>query len=129
IVTVGGGMAYGPAGYTHHAVEDLAIMRAMPKMTVIAPGDPQEARLATKAVVEHQGPCYLRLGKSGEPVVHKTMPQFRIGSAITVREGRDITLISTGEMLKVAVDVADLLAAEDIRVRVLSMHTVKQVDR
>jgi len=128
IVTVGGGMAYGSAGYSHHAVEDLAIMRAMPNMVLVAPGDPVETRSATRAIVGRQGPCYLRLGKSGEPVVHKTTPQFAIGNAITVREGTDLTLMSTGDMLKVAVDVADLLAAEGIGARVLSMHTVKPID-
>src|SRR5437763_8263703 len=75
IVAVGGGLAYGPAGYTHHALEDLAVMRAMPGMTVLAPGDPVEARLATTALADRQGPCYLRLGKAGEPLVHRQQPE------------------------------------------------------
>ena len=81
-------------------------MRALPGMTVVAPGDPVETRLATQGIVAHQGPCYLRLGKAREPVVHSTEPVFLIGRAITVRPGRDVTLISTGGMLKAAVDTA-----------------------
>jgi transketolase len=128
IIAVGGGLAYGPAGYTHHALEDLAVMRAMPGMTVLAPGDPVETRLATRAIAEHEGPCYLRLGKAGEPVVHHVQPQFRIGAAISLREGRDVTLISTGGMLKRSLDAAEALAAHELEARVLSMHTVKPLD-
>lgn len=128
IVAVGGGLAYGPAGYTHHALEDLAVMRAMPGMTVLAPGDPIEARLATRAIAERDGPCYLRLGKAGEPLVHHAQPEFRIGEAIILRDGRDVTLISTGGMLKRSLDAADALAARKVEARVLSMHTVKPLD-
>jgi len=128
IIAVGGGLAYGPAGYTHHALEDLAVMRAMPGMTVLAPGDPTETRQATRAIAEHEGPCYLRLGKAGEPVVHQNEPQFRIGEAISLRDGRDVTLISTGGMLKRSLDAADALAAGGIEARVLSMHTLKPLD-
>jgi len=128
IVAVGGGLAYGSAGYTHHAVEDLAVMRAMPNMTVIAPADPVETRLATRAIVDWQGPCYLRLGKAGEPVVHQTEPKFQIGKAIIAREGADVTLISTGGVLKKVLEAADLLLARGVSVQVLSMPTVKPID-
>jgi len=128
IVAVGGGLAYGPAGYTHHALEDLAVMRAMPGMTVVAPGDPVEARLATKAIVDHEGPCYLRLGKAGEAIVHQHQPAFRIGEAIILRDGRDATLISTGGMLKRSLEAAEALAARGREARVISMHTVKPLD-
>jgi transketolase len=128
VVAVGGGYAYGPQGYTHHGLEDLAVMRALPGMTVIAPGDPVETRLATRAIVAHPGPCYLRLGKANEPVVHRSEPEFAIGQALPVRPGRDVTLITTGGVLKVAVDVAERLAPEGIDVAVLSMPTVKPLD-
>ncbi len=128
IVAVGGGLAYGSAGYTHHAVEDLAVMRVMPNMTVVAPGDPVEAGLATKAIVNWPGPCYLRLGKRGEPAVHRAEPEFQIGKALVVREGNDVTLISTGGMLVTAVEVSDLLAAKGVSARVVSMHTLKPID-
>ena len=128
IVAVGGGFTYASSGYTHHGLEDLSILSSLPEMTVVAPGDPQEARLATEAIASRQGPCYLRLGKAGEPVIHATPPQFELGRAIRVREGDDATLISTGGMLKEAVDAHDKLRAQGIRARVLSMHTVKPLD-
>src|SRR6476469_5954402 len=78
IVAVGCGLAYGSHGYTHHGVEDLAVMRALLNMVAVAPGDPVEARLATRAVAAWEGPCYLRLGKANEPVVHESEPEFRI---------------------------------------------------
>ena len=128
IVAVGGGLAYGAQGYTHHGVEDLAIMRALPGMVVIAPGDPIETRLATRATADWSGPCYLRLGKASEPTVYDLPPRFRIGEAILVRDGTDVTLISTGTMLGNTVAAADVLASEGITARVLSMHTVKPLD-
>ena len=129
IVAVGGGFAYGALGASHHATEDLAIMRALPNMTVVAPGDPVEAGLAVRDLVSTPGPCYLRLGKAGEPVVHDGPVSFAIGRALTVRQGSDLTLISTGGLLKTAVDAADeLKRRHGIRARVISMHTVKPID-
>jgi transketolase len=129
VVAVGGGLAYGNLGVTHHASEDVAIMRSLPNMTVVAPGDPVEARLATRAVVALDGPAYLRLGKAGEPVVHETEPAFALGRAITLRDGADVTLIASGGMLATADKVARSLAGQGLGVRLLSMHTVKPLDR
>jgi transketolase len=128
IVAVGGGMCYGSLGPSHHATEDLAVTRALPNLLVVAPGDPVETRLAVKALVEHRGPAYLRLGRAGEPTVHQTEPVFQLGKAITVRDGDDITLISTGGQLHDTVAAAAILAEEGVRARVLSMHTVKPLD-
>jgi transketolase len=128
IVAVGGGLAYGALGTTHHCTEGIAIMRALPNMTVVAPGDPMESALATRAVVEHPGPCYLRLGKTGETIIHHKIPNFKLGKAIVVRGGSDVTLIATGGMLHSAVQAAEELAADGIKARVLSMHTVKPLD-
>ena len=128
IVAVGGGLVYGAQGVTHHGTEDLAIMRALPNMTVVAPGDPIEAALATRAIVERPGPCYLRLGRAGEPIVHQALPAFQIGKAITVREGGDITLIATGGMLYNTAQAAEQLARQEVQARVLSMHTLKPLD-
>lgn len=128
VVAVGGGLAYGALGMTHHATEDLAIMRSLPGMAVVAPGDPREAEAATRAIASHPGPCYLRLGRAGEPVVHPGPIDFTLGQALTVREGRDLTLISTGGMLETAVKVADDLAKDRLQARLLSMHTVKPLD-
>jgi transketolase len=128
VVAVGGGFAYGSMGVTHHAVEDLGVMRMLPGMTVIAPGDPLEASLAAKACAHYAGPCYLRLGKAGEPSVHAGAIDFQIGKAVRLREGKDLALISTGGLLKTTVDAADKLAALGIQSRVLSMHTLKPLD-
>jgi len=129
VVAVGGGLAYGNLGVTHHATEDVAILRSLPNMVVVAPGDPLEARLATRAVVEHEGPCYLRLGKAGEPAVHLSTPDFELGRAITIRDGTDLTLIASGGMLATTDKVARELDAHGLSVRLLSMHTVKPIDR
>jgi transketolase len=128
IICVGGGFCYGAAGATHHATEDLGVMRMLPGMTVIAPADPIEARHATRALVEYAGPAYLRLGKAGEPVIHQSDIDFRIGKAIRVRDGGDLTLISTGGMLRYVLEAADRLSANGIHARVLSMHTIKPLD-
>jgi transketolase len=128
IVCVGGGFAYGPMGMTHHAIEDLAVMRATPGLMVVAPGDPVETRAATRAMVAYTGPCYLRLGKAGEPTVHPGPIDFQLGKAIRFREGSDATLISTGGMLNTASKVAARLANQGVEIRVLSMHTLKPLD-
>ncbi len=128
VVAVGGGFAYGSQGYTHHGVEDLAVLRALPGMVVLAPADPLEAAAATRAIAAHPGPCYLRLGKAGEPVLHASPPALEIGRAIPVRPGSDLTLISTGSMLRLALRVADALTAEGRSIRVLSMPGVKPLD-
>jgi transketolase len=128
IVAIGGGFSYGSMSVTHHATEDLGIMRMLPGMVVVAPGDPVETRQATRAVLEHQGPCYLRLGKAGEPNVHSTDIEFRLGKAIKLREGQDLTIVSTGGLLLTAVRVAERLTEIGIEARVLSMHTLKPLD-
>jgi transketolase len=128
IVAVGGGYAYGAQGYTHHGIEDLAILRALPNMTVVAPGDPVETRLATRAIAAHEGPCYMRLGKANEPVVHAEEPDFQLGRALLLRDGSDVTLISTGGLLQHTVATAERLADAGITARVLSMPTLKPLD-
>jgi transketolase len=129
IVSVGGGFAYGSAGYTHHGTEDLAIMRVLPNMTVLAPGDPVETKLLTIAATERPGPCYLRLGKAGEPIIHTSQPDITIGKAIVLREGEAGTLISTGAMLGMTMKAADELAALGISVSVLSMPSLAPLDK
>ncbi len=126
IVAVGGGFHYGALASTHHATEDLAILRALPNMTVIAPNTPYEAELATRAAIKKKGPCYLRLSMARE--IYKSLPSFQIGKAITVREGMDVSLIATGGMLEVAVDAAEQLAGEGLSAEVISMHTIKPID-
>lgn len=128
IVPIGGGMAYGALGPSHHATEDLAIMRAMPNMTVVAPGDPIETRLAVRALVKQGGPCYLRIGHAGEPEVYQDIPEFTLGRSITLRQGTDVTLISTGGMLHNCINAAEILQKKGISARIISMHTLKPFD-
>ncbi len=128
IVSVGGGLAYGSHGYTHHGVEDLAVMSAMPNMTVAAPGDPHEARSITRLACQVQGPMYLRLGKAGEPMLHKQPLEISVGESIQMRSGNDLTLISTGGMLASVLEAADQLQAAGKSVRVLSMPFLVPLD-
>jgi len=128
IITIGGGVAYGPLGTSHQSTEDLSVMRALPNMVVVAPGDLIEAELLTKAMVEWEGPCYMRCGYKGEPALYSQYPDLKIGKAITIRDGSDITLIATGEMLPTAVEISDSFKKASLGVRVISMHTIKPVD-
>lgn len=128
VVAVGGGLAYGAQGYSHHAVEDLAFTRVLPNMTVVAPGDPFETTALTKALVATPGPAYLRLGKAGEALVHDAELDITIGQSITVRSGDDCTIFSTGGVLTEAVRAHTMLAADGIGARVVSMPTVQPLD-
>ena len=129
VVAVGGGMSYGAFGMTHHATEDIAILRSLPRMTVVAPGDPTETTAATRKVGSGIGPTYLRLGRAGEPMVHTGPIDWQLGKALLTREGTDGTIIATGAMLATAVAAADQLAeTQGLDIRVLSMHTIKPLD-
>jgi transketolase len=129
IVAVGGGFSYGGLGFSHHATEDLAIMRALPNITVVAPGDPVEVAGATRAVWKQPGTCYLRLGRGGEPRVHEGTIDFRIGRATELASGRDAAIVSTGGMLPNAAAARRLLQAAGLNVGLYSMHTLKPIDR
>jgi transketolase len=128
IVAVGGGLAYGSHGYTHHGVEDLAVMSALPNITVAAPGDPVEARAVTRIIASRPGAAYLRLGKAGEPVLHSAETSVNYGKAIIMRGGDDLTLISIGGMLANTLSAADKLAEAGYSVRVMSMPFAVPLD-
>jgi transketolase len=128
VVAIGGGFSYGALGISHHATEDLAIMRALPDITVVAPGDDWETEEATDALVTTPGTCYLRLDKASAGCTNRPGEVFRLGKARRLREGRDLTLVSTGGILEVALAAADTLAKQGVKLRVLSMHTVKPLD-
>ena len=128
LVGVGGGVAYGYLGLTHHAIDDLAAMRALPNMTVLGPCDPSEAAAATEAALALDGPAYVRLGKNGEPALLPAGTSFAIGRAIAVRDGADVTIASTGPILAEAIGAADLLARDGIDAAVLHFGTVKPLD-
>ncbi len=129
IVSVGGGMSYGPVGASHHATEDLAIMRSLPNMVVLAPGDLWETAEATRALLHLPGPAYLRLDKSAAASTHSAGESFHVGRIRLIRQGRDLTLAATGGILGEALRAAELLEADGLACRVLSVHTIKPLDR
>ncbi|MBI3576833.1 hypothetical protein HY086_02205 [Candidatus Gottesmanbacteria bacterium] len=128
IVGVGAGFSYGPYGHTHHGLEDIGILRTLPNLTILTPGDPIEVHLATRAMMELEGPTYLRLGKAGEPNVHKTTPSFTVGKGIVVREGGDLSLLAMSTLLFRATEVLEELGRKGITTRLVSMHTIKPID-
>jgi transketolase len=129
IVAVGAGLAYSGLGPTHHACEDISFLRSIPNMVVICPGDAFEVRGALRAALQQDRPVYIRMGKKGEPVVHKgPIADFAIGKAITISEGSDVCLLSTGNMLPEATLAAHQLNENGISAEVVSFHTVKPLD-
>jgi transketolase len=127
LIGSGGGVVYAPLGPTHLAIDDIAIMRAIPNMAIVAPCDAHEMSRLMPRTVDHQGPLYIRLGKGGDPIVSADVP-FEIGRSIPMAAGSDVLLVSTGITLKIALDAAAGLAAEGISAAVLHMHTVKPLD-
>jgi transketolase len=123
------GMSYSDLGATHQSLEDLAILRTIPGMTVINPGDPVEIVKSVHAAAEHQGPVYIRIGKEPMPVLFDDGYRFEIGKGVVMRDGGDITLIGTGTVLSKAAGAADILAGKGISVRLINMHTIKPLDR
>lgn len=128
IVGVGAGLCYAELGATHQSCEDLATMRSLPHMTVVCPGDPIEVECAVHALMECDGPTYLRLGKKGEPTVHDGRPDFAIGKGIVLREGAGVCLLACGNVLPLALAVDDHLRRNGRGARVVSMHSVKPLD-
>lgn len=129
IVAVGAGLSYAGLGPTHHSCEDISFLRSIPNMVVICPADAWEVRAAMRAALAQDKPVYIRMGKKGEPLVHKAIPaDFAIGKAITIEEGEDVCLLSTGNMLPEVMEAAHLLREQGISSRVVSFHTVKPLD-
>lgn len=124
------GISLGVAGGTHHALEDLALMRSLPNMTVIVPADIDEAYQATLATLDIDGPVYLRLGgRVEEPAVSDAGAPFRLGQAAQLRTGNDVAIIACGALVQMAVRASDALRAQGIQARVLNLHTIKPFDR
>ncbi|WP_027632017.1 transketolase family protein [Clostridium hydrogeniformans] len=124
------GLTVGEDGASHQAIEDLALMRSIPGMTVICPSDDVETEAAIRAVAKMEGPCYVRLGRSAVNTVNDNEEyKFEIGKAVTLREGKDATIVATGIMVDAALDAYNTLAEEGIKVRVLNIHTIKPIDR
>jgi len=130
LIGVGAGLTYGNAGATHHSIEDIAVMNCLPNMTVICPGDPIEVGKAVEESLKLNGPCYIRIGKSGEPNIHKEVPgSFSLGKGIRLRIGENVALVATGNMLETAIKVYEILKEKNIDTEVISMHTVKPIDK
>ncbi|WP_091933495.1 transketolase family protein [Propionivibrio dicarboxylicus] len=116
-------------GASHHAIADIAFMRALPNMTVVSVSDPVEAELATRAVAAYKGPVYLRLSRAEVPVIlDKASYNFEIGKGVTLVEGKDLTIVATGYMLIKALEAAEILAKRGIQARVVNIHTIKPID-
>lgn len=133
VICVGGGYVYGSLGMSHHATEDIAILRALPDVTVICPGDPVEAALAVKKIAQTDGTCYLRLGRGGEQNVNTVIKEFEIGKAYKLRDAKDmnkkVAVFSTGAILEETSKACDMLEEQEIAVEQYSFPTVKPIDR
>jgi transketolase len=117
-------------GNTHFAIEDIALMRTIPEMQVIAPCDAMEAVVALQQAISYNRPTYIRLfGGSGTPIVYNEFPDFKIGQSIRLREGSDVNILATGSMVSVALEVADVLDQNEISASVVDMHTIKPLDQ
>ncbi len=123
------GIAVGPDGSSHQSIEDIAIMRAIPNMKVIVPADGVETEKAVAAVVETPGPAYLRLGRSGVPIIYEESYPFRLGKASILRDGSDVAIIAIGTMVQIALVAAEALSKDGIGARVINMSTIKPIDR
>ncbi|MGB6431788.1 MAG: transketolase family protein [Candidatus Acidiferrales bacterium] len=123
------GMAYGELGPTHHSIEDLAWMRAIPNLTVVVPADPIETRSAMEAIARYEGPVFFRLSRMPVPNIHPRDYRYEIGKSVRLREGDDITLVANGVLVSRALEAADVLERSGISARVINMSTVKPLDR
>ncbi len=129
VVCVGGGYVYGSLGMSHHATEDIAVMRALPDVAVICPADLVEAEEATKAIAEYPGTVYLRLGRGGEKRIHERIPDFKIGKAIKVQDGERVAIFSTGAIFEEVREAMSALTEHGITPVVYTFPTVKPIDR
>ena len=124
------GISVGEDGASHQAIADMAIMRALPNMVVLNPADATETKFAIKAAIEHQGPVYIRLGRPAVPVIFDEAEyKFELGKGITLAEGDDITIVSTGLMTTEAVKAVEELKNDGINVRLVNIHTIKPIDK
>lgn len=122
------GISIGEDGPSQMGIEDVSLACSLPGTVVLVPADEHTTRKATRQMIDHVDPTYLRVGRSGVPVIHDENVDFQIGKAITVRDGSDVTLVANGLMVSAALDAAEILAGEGITARVLDMHTVKPID-
>ncbi|MBU1446441.1 transketolase family protein [Patescibacteria group bacterium] len=124
-----GGISVGPDGATHQALEEIAIMRVIPNMTVLVPSDYYETKKAVLAAAAMQGPVYIRFGREKVPVITNADTPFEIGKAITMKEGTDVTIVACGTMVAEALDAAEELAKNGINAEIINLHTIKPIDK
>lgn len=129
IICVGGGFVYGSLGMSHHATEEMSILRALPDVVVMAPGDYMEAEAATRAIAEYPGTCYMRLGRGREKRIHEKLENFQIGKAIKVKSGTKIVLFSTGAIFEEVQGACDILKKKGYDPAIYSFPTVKPIDK
>lgn len=127
LVGVGSGVSYGTMGSTHHSLEDIAIMRALPNMVIISPSDPFEVGEAVFAAMKYNGPVYIRLTLSSNPLDYKR-GNFKIGKARIVKKGRNAAIIATGDMVSIAKEASEVLKKNNINTYVINIHTIKPID-
>ncbi|MBU5454664.1 transketolase family protein [Caproiciproducens sp. MSJ-32] len=124
------GLTVGEDGASHQAIEDLALMRSIPNMTVICPSDGVEAAAAIRAIAEYEGPCYVRLGRAAVNIINdENTYEFKIGKGVTLSEGNDVTIVATGIMVDAALEAKEELKKEGINARVINIHTLKPIDK
>ncbi|MDB5084541.1 MAG: transketolase [Bacilli bacterium] len=129
LIGISGGVSYGPLGMSHHSLQDIAVVRAIPNMAVLLPADRHETKKMIEALVEFEGGAYVRIGRNPVQDVYSSDEyEFRIGKAIQLREGQDLTLIAAGETVRIALDACELLTRDGICCRVLNLHTIKPLD-
>lgn len=128
IVGTGSGLSYTELGPTHHSLEDMAILRTLPGMCVLAPCDANELRLMLRAALQQNNPVYIRIGKKGEPNIHSNLTNLNIGEAIVVEEGQDIALLAAGTLMPEVLKAATILKQHGLSTEVVSFHTIKPLD-
>ena len=128
IVGTGSGLSYSELGPTHHSLEDMAILRTLPGMRVVAPCDASELRQVLHETLKDDSPTYIRIGKKGEAVIHQSLPDLRLGKVLVIRPGTDVALLCAGNMMADTLKAADLLADKGVSAEVVSFHTVKPLD-
>lgn len=129
IVGTGSGLSYASLGATHHSMEDISILKTLPNLQIICPGDQKEVREALIKAYESNKPTYIRLGKKGEPLIHKTKPDFQIGKSIFLKKGDNVALLGVGNALSIASKCEEELLAKDIKSDLISFHTPKPLDK
>lgn len=129
LVGIGAGFVYSNLGPTHHAIEDIALMRSLPNMTIFSPSDPLESRKVTIAAAEINGPVYIRLATGGSPRIYGKDYEFKPGRGVTLRKGKDATIITTGGILYDVLRAADELKKTKISITVINIHTIKPIDK